>query len=129
MKLIHLPLLLLLTGCVSNVHRIGRIGGTEFFSVHEQTIAGPNVAAIYQKLPDGTLQQVTVANGPGIGSAVVGAGGSVAASAVLRPARTTINGNGTSNADSESVTSSRASSGSESNSTGNSFVPPGQAKK
>jgi len=113
---ITIPLLLLLTGCVSNVHRIGKIGDTQFYSIHERSFDGPNIAVIAVKTPDGKIDYISAANGPGIGSAVVSAGGAVGSSLVLRPARTSVNtSGGTGVASADSSASSAGSTGSTTN--------------
>jgi hypothetical protein len=120
-KFLHLLLALPLIGCVSNVHHIGNIGENKYYSIHEQSLNGPNVAVIAVQTPEG-INYLTSATGPGIATAVVGAGGNVGASALLRPARSsvTVSGNGESSASAASAASA-SSSGSSS-----SFVPPGQ---
>lgn len=133
MKITYLLSILLLTGCVSNVHRLGKIGDHQFFSIHEQTLAGPNVAVIVAKTPDGKLDYISAANGPGVATAIIGAGGSVGSSLVLRPARTTVNtsaagsSGASANGGSSSSTSESGSTSTSTSNTGssNSFVPPG----
>ena len=119
-QFLHLLLALPLVGCVSNVHHIGNIGEHKFYSIHEQSLNGPNVAVIAVQTPDGGINYLTSATGPGIATAVVGAGGNVGASALLRPARSSVtvsgNGNGESSAAASASSSSSGSSG---------FVPPG----
>jgi hypothetical protein len=92
-KTLPLTMALLLTaGCASNIKQLGKIGDTTYYKVHSRSFDGPN-STVLMGLRDGekTPQPVTSVGGPGIGAAIIGAGGNVAAATVfgmsIRPDR------------------------------------------
>jgi len=99
-----LPILLLLTGC-SYSKKIGQVGNIEFFKVQSTSLLGPTVNVIVSK-PIGSNELVRVEQafgGTSIGAVVVGAGGQVGSSYVLRPTRVKVT-SGAASASSEANT-------------------------
>lgn len=124
------------TGC-SNTRQIGKIGCTEIYAVHGRSLDGPNFTALYESGPKGSDPRLAgFATGPGIGSAVIGAGGNVGAAAVfgraLRPSNINNNSSGANNsirATADNVNENTANGGAGGSGTGGTgsggFTPPG----
>ena len=72
-------------GC-SGVDHLGRVGDTDFYSVHSSNLDGPNITALVSE-KNGEAKVEGVASGPGMftGSvnAALGAGGNVAGAALI----------------------------------------------
>ena len=117
-KFYSLILIGLLTGC-SGVHQIGSIGQNKLHNIHGRSLDGPNYMGLAEEHPDGTVSYIFFTSGPGIGQAVVGAGGNVAAAAVLRPARNTTNVAATGGSGEVSASASSSSTGSTGSTTNN----------
>lgn len=77
----------LVTGC-AHVREIGVVGNTRFLTVASPGVIKPSVNIIVSQdvVNTNDVKVVTAANGPGIGSAVAGAGGNVAGAFLLREA-------------------------------------------
>jgi hypothetical protein len=91
----------LLSGCASNIKQLGSIGNYDYYRVHDQSLAGPNINVLLvaeHDCPENEPRAVTAVGGPGIGSALIGAGGTIGAATVfggaIRPATTTTTVNG-----------------------------------
>lgn len=82
-KKITLIGILLTTGC-STTDKIGTVGNYEFYKVHGSQFVGPNFTALVSR--DTNSQEVRIEyvfGSAGIGTAVIAAGGNIAASAAF----------------------------------------------
>jgi hypothetical protein len=95
----------LLSGCASNIKNIGSIGNYDYYKIHGRSLDGPNFSVLVvaeHGCPEAVPVPVTAVGGPGIGSALIGAGGTIGAATVfggaIRPATTvtTVSGGNTS---------------------------------
>jgi hypothetical protein len=103
----------LLCGCASNITQIGSIGNYDYYKIHGRALDGPNFNVLVvaeHGCPESVPVPVTAVGGPGIGSAIIGAGGTIGAATVfggaIRPATTvtSVNGGNTSSGATSSVT-------------------------
>lgn len=108
----------LLSGCASNITSIGHIGNYDYYKIHGRALDGPNFSVLVvaeHDCPEIEPRPVTAVGGPGIGSAIIGAGGTIGAAAVfggaIRPAQTTTTVNGGGANSSSGATSSVTTGG------------------
>lgn len=89
MKYATLIAALALTGC-NSVSKIGTVAGVEYHAVRQTDIFGPSVVQLVRVDADGTVTDLNAASSAGLGPALIGAGGDIAASRARRPDETTI---------------------------------------
>lgn len=88
-SLILIVAALALTGC-NSVSSIGPVGDANYVVVRSTDIFGPSIAHLVRIGPDGTVTDLPTASSAGLGPALIGAGGDIAASRARRPDQTTI---------------------------------------
>lgn len=75
---------LALTGC-NSVSSIGQIGEAEYHIVRSTDVFGPSVAHLVRVGPDGSVTDLPTSSSAGVGPALVGAAGNIAAQRARRP--------------------------------------------
>ncbi len=89
MKYLFPLVILALTGC-NSVSKIGTVGGVEYHAVRQTDIFGPSVVQLVRVDADGTVTDLNAASSAGLGPALIGAGGDIAASRARRPDETNV---------------------------------------
>jgi hypothetical protein len=89
MKYLFPLALLALTGCHGTT-KIGTVNGVEYHAVRQTDLFGPSVVQLVRVDADGTVTDLNAASSAGLGPALIGAGGDIAASRARRPDETNV---------------------------------------